>query len=123
MPSEICQKVVSLDLRTALKDQLSSRPPVVLWNWIPYQKQGQIFKYCSRKTLKEEGSFRGQVGSLKLWNVDVYFPSFGQSVSDHWSLRSPSSCPLAFFLYEFFGVDLIWFLVIFQTYRMRTEMT
>ena len=27
--------------------------------------------------------------SLKLCNVDVCLPSFGRSVSDHWSLRPP----------------------------------
>ena len=49
---------------------------------------------CFRKTLKEEGSFRRWMGSLKLCNIDTCFLSFGRNVSDHWSLRPPTQTAL-----------------------------
>ena len=62
-----------------------------------------VVLFYSKKTLKEDESFRKRMESLKLCNAYVCFSSFGRIVSDHWSLHPPSNCPLPIFSQKFFS--------------------
>ena len=68
-------------------DSLSEARTKLLWKNSTY--------YCSRKTLNGR-IIQRKDGSLKFCNVDACFPSFGRSVSGHFSLRlSPLELPYA----------------------------